>query len=190
MSVYQRFIKRALDLLIAATGLIVVSPLLAVVAVAIRLEDGAPVIFRQERVGRDNQLFTVYKFRSMPLGTPSVPSLAARDLHVTRVGRFIRRTNIDELPQLLNVVRGDMSLIGPRPALPSQVSLVEARTERGVMRIRPGLTGLAQVNSYDGMPESEKLDWDSRYAARISFLGDVAIVLRTVAYLSKRPPVY
>jgi O-antigen biosynthesis protein WbqP len=126
----------------------------------------------------------------MPSGTPAVPSAVAHGLAVTRVGRIIRRTNIDELPQLWNVMKGDMSLIGPRPALPSQTSLLEQRNAFGITRLRPGLTGLAQVNAYDGMPEREKLQWERRYAERVSFIGDVSILLRTFGYLLRRPPAY
>lgn len=187
---YLRLVKRAIDIGCAAVSLMLLSPLLTFVTLAIRLEDGGNAIFKQRRVGRGGIAFTIYKFRSMPLGTPDVPSAAATALKVTRVGRIIRRTNIDELPQLWNVLKGDMSLIGPRPALASQQSLLAQRQARGISRLRPGLTGLAQVNAYDGMPESEKIDWEERYARRVSLTHDLAIVLRTFAYLLRRPPAY
>lgn len=190
MMVYAAYGKRILDCVLAAGGLIVLSPLFALVALAIRIEDGRPSLFRQLRVGRNGHTFTLYKFRSMPVSAPNVPSAAAGALTVTRVGRFIRRTNIDELPQLWNVLIGDMSLIGPRPALPSQSSLLGARRETHVDRLRPGLTGLAQVNAYDGMPETEKVGWETRYAHDVSFFRDIWIVLRTLRYLTRRPPVY
>jgi O-antigen biosynthesis protein WbqP len=126
----------------------------------------------------------------MPSGTPNVPSASATRLKVTRIGRIIRRTNIDELPQLLNVLRGDMSLIGPRPALPTQISLLDLRQQRGVTWLRPGLTGLAQVNSYDGMPETEKVSWDERYSRSVSLVQDMEILIRTAGYLLRRPPAY
>lgn len=188
--VYAAFGKRLLDCVLAIAGLVVLSPLLALVALAISVGDRGPPLFRQQRVGRNGQTFTLYKFRSMPVAAPNVPSAAAGALQVTRVGRFIRRTNIDELPQLWNVLIGDMSLIGPRPALPSQSALLLARREVHVDRLRPGLTGLAQVNAYDGMPETEKVGWESRYASRISLVRDVWIVLRTFRYVLRRPPVY
>lgn len=187
---YARFLKRALDALTAALLLLLLSPLLALVAVAIRIDDGGAAIFRQRRVGRNGREFTIYKFRSMPTGTAQLPSASAQALMITRVGRWIRRTNLDELPQLWNVLRGDMSLIGPRPALPTQTLLVAGRSERGIAQVRPGLTGLAQVNAYDGMPEMEKLAWESRYVQSISFLRDVVIVVRTFGYLLRRPPAY
>lgn len=188
--VYAAYGKRILDCVLAAGGLIALSPLLVLVALAIKIEDGGPALFRQLRIGRNGNTFTLYKFRSMPVSTPNVPSAAAGALQTTRIGRFIRRTNIDELPQLWNVLIGDMSLIGPRPALPSQSSLLVARRDVRVDRLRPGLTGLAQVNAYDGMPETEKVGWESRYAHDVSFVRDIWIVLRTFRYLLRRPPVY
>lgn len=188
--IYDKYGKRALDVLLASVSLLVLAPLLLLVAAAIRLEDGGPALFRQVRRGRDNVDFTLLKFRSMPVATPDLPSASAGALRVTRVGRAIRRLNVDELPQLINILRGDMSIVGPRPALPSQSSLVDARLAAGVMRVRPGLTGLAQVSAYPGMPEEEKLDWDRRYSSRITLLHDLVIIVRTVGYLAKPPPVY
>jgi lipopolysaccharide/colanic/teichoic acid biosynthesis glycosyltransferase len=190
MSWYDGWGKRLVDVVLAGTALVVLSPLLLVTAVAIRLEDRGPVLFRQRRSGRDGAEFTLLKFRSMPVGSASVPSASAGSLRITRVGRVIRRTNIDELPQLLNILLGDMSVVGPRPALPSQEDLLTMRQENGALHCRPGLTGLAQVKSYDGMPVSEKAVLDGRYAARPSLFGDLGIILRTVAYLFRRPPVY
>jgi len=190
MMVYAAYGKRILDCVLGALGLVVLAPLLLLVALAVKIEDDGPALFRQSRVGRNGRAFTLYKFRSMPVSVPNVPSAAAGALKITRVGRFIRRTNIDELPQLWNVLIGDMSVIGPRPALPSQSSLLLARREMQVDRLRPGLTGLAQVNAYDGMPESEKVGWETRYAHDVSFFRDIWIVLLTFRYLTRRPPVY
>jgi O-antigen biosynthesis protein WbqP len=187
---YARHLKRCLDVLISALLLMILSPLLLIVAVLISAEDGGPALFRQERVGREGLAFTMLKFRSMPVATPHLPSAAAGGLRVTRIGKFIRRTNIDELPQLVNVLRGDMSIVGPRPALPSQTHLLELRARQAVMSARPGLTGLAQINSYQGMPETEKVEWDGRYVRRITPLVDLSILLRTFGYLLRPPPVY
>jgi O-antigen biosynthesis protein WbqP len=183
-------IKRLLDLSIAAAALVVLSPVLLITSLVILIEDGRPVLFRQTRVGRSGRDFTIFKFRSMPVSTPSVPSAAASTLRVTRVGAFIRRTNIDELPQLLNVLRGEMSIVGPRPGLPVQAELRRMRGARGIERLRPGLTGLAQVNSFDGMTDEQKVEWEARYAARVTFVADACIILRTFGYLLRRPPVY
>lgn len=187
---YAGFFKRAFDVATAGVALVALSPVLLIVALAIRIEDGGPAIFKQRRVGRFGAVFTIHKFRSMPVSTPDVPSAAAGALSVTRVGRIIRRTNLDELPQLWNIVRGDMSLIGPRPALPSQGELLKMRDRLGVTVLRPGLTGLAQVNAYDGMPESEKVRWEGEYAREVSFVRDCVIVMRTFGYLLRRPPAY
>ncbi len=176
--------------MVATVLVILASPLLALAAAAILLDDGRPVIFRQQRVGQGGRMFTIYKFRSMPVSTPHLPSAAGRQLPVTRVGRTLRRTNVDELPQLWNILKGDMSLIGPRPALPTQTSLLSGRGARGIMRLRPGLTGLAQVNAYDGMSELDKLEWESRYACSVSLSQDFRILVRTLTYLMRRPPVY
>lgn len=187
---YRAFFKRALDVAAAAAALLVLSPVMLLTALAIRLEDGGPALFRQKRVGRHGATFRIFKFRSMPVATADVPSAGAVALRVTRVGRFIRRTNLDELPQLFNILAGDMSLVGPRPALPAQAELCALRAELGADGCSPGLTGLAQVNSYDGMPEAEKARWDATYARTVSLATDARIVLRTFAYLLKRPPVY
>lgn len=187
---YERSFKRCIDCIAAVGTLFLLAPLLLLIACAIVIEDRGPALFRQRRIGRDGRDFTLFKFRSMPVVTPNVPSAAARSLTITRIGKVIRRTNLDELPQLFNVLRGEMSLIGPRPALPSQNSLLELRQKARVLRARPGLTGLAQVKAYDGMPEAEKVRWESEYVARITFLGDVRIVFATLRYLLKPPPVY
>ncbi len=182
--------KRAFDIASSGLALLVLSPVLLATAVAIRIEDGGPALFRQARLGRAGGHFTVFKFRSMAVGSANVPSAAGTALPITRVGRFIRRTNIDELPQLLNILRGDMSVVGPRPPIPSQEALITDRRRTGALALRPGLTGLAQIKSYDGMPEAEKAEWDGRYAARVTLAGDLRIILRTFGYLLHRPPVY
>ena len=119
---YRAYVKPVLDILLAALALVVFSPLMILTALVIRWEDGGPAFFRQQRVGRDGVRFQVMKFRSMPVDTKNIPSSKAETLTITRVGRVIRRTNIDELPQLINIFRGEMSLVGPRPALPAQES--------------------------------------------------------------------
>ena len=187
---YRRYLKRGFDVAASAAALAVLSPVLLLTAAAIRLEDGGPALFRQDRVGKDGRTFRIYKFRSMPVSTENVPSAKAGTLRVTRVGRLIRRTNVDELPQLLNVLRGDMSLVGPRPALPAQAELCALRRENGAAACLPGLTGLAQIRSYDGMPETEKARWDAEYARDVRFARDLGVVLRTFGYLLRRPPVY
>jgi O-antigen biosynthesis protein WbqP len=187
---YPALGKRLLDLVLASLGLVVLAPVVVLVALAVRIEDGGPSLFRQQRSGRHDQKFTLLKFRSMPVGSADLPSSAAHGLRPTRVGALIRRTNLDELPQLLNILAGDMSLVGPRPALPSQADLLALRRENGAISCRPGLTGLAQVSSYDGMPVLRKAEYDAEYAREMSFLLDCSIILQTFGYLIRRPPVY
>jgi O-antigen biosynthesis protein WbqP len=182
--------KRLFDVLWAVASLIVLGPLMLVVAAIIRLQDGGPALIRQTRIGQGGRPFTLYKFRSMPVDTPAVASTEARALAITPFGRLIRRANIDELPQLFNVLRGDMSIVGPRPPLPTQEKLLAYRRENGAIHARPGLTGLAQVRSYDGMPVIEKALLDAEYARRITLGRDLAIVARTFRYLLRKPPVY
>lgn len=189
MNAYEVTWKRVVDIVLSACALLLLSPIMAVVALAVILDDGAPALFRQRRVGRNGTEFTIVKFRSMPINTGDIPRANA-NARVTRVGRVIRRLNLDELPQLFCILNGDMSIVGPRPALPVQTELLRLRIENGAARCRPGLTGLAQVNSYDGMPESEKAAWDGTYAENISVLTDLSITVRTFAYLLKPPPVY
>lgn len=190
MNIYRNCFKRIFDTLSSGVALVVLSPVFLLTALAIRREDGGPVFFRQERVGAEEKPFRIWKFRSMPVDSANVPSAGAASLKITRVGRFIRRTNIDELPQLFNILLGDMSVVGPRPCLPAQQALLEIRRSNGSLKCRPGLTGLAQIRSYDGMPEDEKAKWDGEYAASVSFIRDMRIILATFAYLMKRPPVY
>jgi len=187
---YRRWLKRWLDVALAATGLIVLSPLLLLVAAAIKATDPGPIIFVQRRVGVDGRVFSFFKFRSMPWGTPEMTSDQVAELKLSAVGRLIRRTSIDELPQLVNVLRGDMSLVGPRPPIESQAELIALRRQSGALACRPGLSGLAQVNSFDNMTVAEKAAFDGEYARRLSFGLDASILLRTVSYLFKPPPKY
>jgi len=182
--------KRLVDLVISLTALVVLSPVLLVAAVLIVLDGGLPVIFSQDRVGKDRSTFRVYKFRSMRQGTGDIPSATAPVDAITRIGKILRRTNIDELPQLINVLKGDMSIVGPRPPLPSQTTLLETRSIHGGENLRPGLTGLAQINGYDGMTEEDKGHLDAEYASKVSLATDCLIIFKTVGHLFKKPPVY
>ena len=175
---------------ISIAAFFLLAPVMAVVAVLIKVCDPGPVIFCQVRVGLDGNKFAFYKFRSMPVNTASVSSDKIGVISLTWVGRFLRRSNLDELPQLFNILRGDMSLVGPRPPIESQIELIELRKETGALSCRPGLTGLAQVNSFDGMSVEEKARFDAEYASKISFLGDIRIILKTFLYLLKPAPVY
>jgi len=187
---YKAFGKRIFDIAASLTALMVFSPVMLLVAVAIALGDGGPALFRQQRIGRKQTPFSLLKFRSMPVNTAHIPSDQAAAVRVTPVGRLIRRTNMDELPQLINILRGEMSVVGPRPALATQVELVEMRAALGAYDCSPGLTGLAQINAFDGMLAAQKAEWDGKYARSLSFGQDMKIILLTFRYLLKPPPVY
>jgi lipopolysaccharide/colanic/teichoic acid biosynthesis glycosyltransferase len=181
--------KRALDVIVASLSLVVLSPLLVVIAIAVRLDSPGPVLFRQRRMGRASREFTILKFRTMRVGTPDLAShlMGPGSERVTRIGRWLRRTSLDELPQLLNVLAGDMTLVGPRPALHNQDDLIRLRQEAGVDALRPGVTGWAQIHGRDDIPLDAKVTFDRWYLEHVSFPLDLWIVLRTpLALLSSR----
>jgi len=174
-------VNRPLDVAAAAFGLAVTSPLLAVSAIAIKLEDGGPVLFRQARVGKDGEDFELLKLRTMVVGAERKGAGYAVDVgdsRITRVGRFLRKTSVDELPQLWNIVRGDMSLIGPRPTLRYQVEKYTAR-QRKRLEVRPGLTGWAQIHGRATLPWDERIELDVWYVEHRSPRVDLKILLRT-----------
>ena len=173
-------IQRVIEASVAALGLLVALPVIAICAVAIRATSSGPTFFVQERVGRFERRFRCVKMRTMRADTLSVPTHQAATDAITPVGRVLRRTKLDELPQLWNVVRGEMSLVGPRPCLPMQTTLIEARRARGVYALRPGITGLAQARGID-MSEPERLAAvDAEYLARRSLPLDLKILLATL----------
>ncbi|WP_293677629.1 sugar transferase [uncultured Phenylobacterium sp.] len=173
--------KRAFDIAVALTGLLFGWPLLLLLALLVRLGSRGPAIHWSRRVGRGNAEFLMPKFRTMRIDTPDVAThlLQDPDRWITPIGRLLRRTSLDELPQLWSVLRGDMSLVGPRPALHSQADLIRLRTEAGVERLRPGVTGWAQVNGRDELPIPEKVRLDRDYMQRMSFGFDLRIIVAT-----------
>ena len=173
--------NRAADVAIAGSALVLASPLLALAALAIKLEDGGPVLFRQTRVGKGGKDFELLKLRSMSVGAEHLGAgfaIDRGDSRITRVGRFLRRTSIDELPQLWNVLRGEMSVIGPRPTLRYQVDRYSARQRRR-LDVRPGLTGWAQVNGRATLSWDDRIELDVWYVEHRSPLVDLKILLRT-----------
>ena len=174
--------KRLLDLLIAAVALVVLLVPIVVVAIAVKLTSPGPVLYWSDRVGRGNRIFRMPKFRSMRIDTPQVAThlLAEPARYLTPVGSFLRRSSLDELPQLWSVLRGDMSLVGPRPALFNQDDLVALRTERGVHVLQPGVTGWAQVNGRDELPIPVKVEFDAWYLEHRSLALDLRIIGLTV----------
>lgn len=180
---YADYGKRALDVVLSAGGIVVLSPLLLALTAAIKLDSPGPVFFRQKRVGKGKTHFEILKFRTMRIDTPhDVPThmLQNPDQWITRVGRFLRRTSLDELPQIFNIFVGQMSVIGPRPALWNQYDLLAERDKYGANDIRPGLTGWAQINGRDELPIEVKARYDGEYVRRLSFGFDVRCFFGTI----------
>ena len=177
-------VKRAADILFSCVSLLILLPILLLLTLFIRLESPGPPLFAQARVGKGGKLFTVYKLRTMRRDAPASTAtgqLAHAQAYITRLGAFLRKTSLDELPQLFNVLRGDMSLVGPRPLVPEETQVHEERMAKGVYALRPGITGWAQINGRDQVCEGMKAELDAYYAQHISFGLDLHILLKTVA---------
>lgn len=181
-------IKRKLDFIISWLGLIILSPLFAVLIIWIKLDSKGPVLFKQKRVGIHKRHFMIYKFRTMRTDTPKdMPThlLKNPEKYITGAGHFLRKTSLDELPQILNILRGDMALVGPRPALWNQYDLIEERDKYGANDIRPGLTGWAQINGRDELEIPVKAALDGEYVRKMSFFFDCKCLLKTVVSVFK-----
>lgn len=179
---YRRFFKRALDCCAALAALIVLSPVLLILWAWIKLDSPGPVLFKQKRVGADKRHFMIYKFRTMRVDTPrDTPThlLENPERFITRSGRFLRKSSLDELPQLFNILKGEMSLVGPRPALWNQYDLLSERDRYGANALRPGLTGLAQISGRDELPIPQKARLDGEYVKLCSLREDLSILLKT-----------
>lgn len=173
-------VKRAFDILASAIGLVALSWLIALLLIVVRLTSPGPALYAQPRLGRDRRLFVCYKMRTMYVNTPSAATHHTPTTSITRVGRWLRRSKCDELTQLWNVLRGDMSFVGPRPCLPIQAELIEARLRLNVFHVRPGITGLAQVKGIDMSDPQRLADADACYIRGQSFLGDLSLILQTI----------
>ena len=185
---YQRFGKRLLDILLSGCGIVVLSPVYLLVALAIKLDDPGPVFFRQKRVGIHKTYFQILKFRTMKMETPrDVPThlLDNPEQYITRVGRVLRKTSLDELPQIFQIFTGKMSVIGPRPALWNQDDLIAQRDKYGANDVRPGLTGWAQINGRDELPIDVKAAFDGEYVRKMSFLFDCKCFFVTIVSVLK-----
>lgn len=182
-------IKRGLDVILSLLFLVILSPIFLVCTLAVKLESSGPAIFRQERMGRGGNPFRVYKFRTMYTHTPNnvaTSQFKGVDHYITRVGKFFRATSLDELPQLVNVLKGEMSLVGPRPLILSEEEVHAQRWENGVYLLRPGVTGYAQVNGRDLVTEESKVILDTEYLHRFSLWLDLKILFKTVAVVFLR----
>lgn len=177
-----RVVKRLLAILISGLAIIILSPVLLAVAIAIKCDSKGPVLFKQKRVGKDKQHFMIYKFRSMYVDAPAdMPTHMLKDptAMITKVGAFLRKTSLDELPQLFNIFKGEMAIVGPRPALWNQYDLIAERDKYNANSIRPGLTGWAQINGRDELEIEEKSRLDGYYVAHMSFLMDLKCFIGT-----------
>lgn len=179
----QFLVKRAVDILFSAIFLILLLPAMAVIAAAVRLTSKGPAVFRQKRIGRYGKTMVVYKFRTMLIDAPNVATadLDDPDQYITSIGKFLRKTSLDELPQLLNILKGDMSFIGPRPLIPEEQEIHDRRLHEGIYYLRPGLTGLAQVNGRDLVSAERKVAYDTEYLRKFSLKLDFVIFLRTIS---------
>ena len=182
-------VKKILDFLFALIGLIILSPIFILLIIAIKLDSKGPVFFKQKRVGINKTHFNILKFRTMKIDTPKdTPThlLENPDQYITRVGKFLRKTSLDELPQILNILAGQMSIIGPRPALWNQYDLIAERDKYGANNVPPGLTGWAQINGRDELPIEIKAHLDGEYVKRMGFVMDIKCFFGTIFSVLKR----
>jgi len=185
---YKKVGKRIIDIILSACGILMLSPVLLILVVAIKLDSPGPVLFRQKRVGIHKSHFYILKFRTMRIDTPKdMPThlLQNPDQWITKVGAFLRKTSLDELPQIFNILKGQMSVIGPRPALWNQYDLLEERDKYGANDVMPGLTGWAQINGRDELPIAVKAKLDGEYVEKMSFLFDVKCFFGTIVSVLK-----
>ena len=177
--IYQKYIKRILDITLSGAAIIVLSPVMGVTAILVKKKLGSPVIFKQKRPGKDEKIFTMYKFRTMTDERDEKGELLPDSIRVTKFGKMLRSTSLDELPELFNIFKGDMSVVGPRPLLVQYLPLYNEKQKRR-HEVRPGLSGLAQVNGRNAITWDEKFNYDVEYFEKFSFALDVRIVLRTI----------
>ena len=187
-SFIYRFIKRLIDITFSMLGIIILSPVLIVVSILIKLESRGPIIFKQLRAGKNSKPFYIYKFRSMKIDTPNIATndFTNASYYITKIGKFIRKTSLDEMPQLFNILKGDMSIVGPRPVILEESELIELRQAHNIDKILPGITGWAQINGRDNIGNKEKVKYDYEYLSRKSVLMDVYIILMTALKVLKR----
>lgn len=179
--------KRGFDILSSLVAIVLCSPILLVLAIIVKCTSPGPILFKQRRIGKDNQEFMIYKFRTMRIDTPNVAThlLKNPEQYITPIGKFMRKTSLDELPQLFNILKGEMSVVGPRPALYNQYDLIEMRTKVNVHTVRPGLTGLAQVSGRDELENEQKVYFDQQYVQKQSFFFDLKLIFLTVVKVFK-----
>lgn len=185
---YKSIIKRMIDFILSLVGLVILSPLFIIISIIIKCTSKGPILFKQKRIGKNKKHFNILKFRTMRIDTPKdCPThlLENPDQYITGIGKFLRKTSLDELPQIINILKGDMSIIGPRPALWNQYDLIEERDKYKANDIYPGLTGWAQINGRDELEIDEKARLDGEYVKRISFLFDMKCFYGTITSVMK-----
>lgn len=176
---YRKFVKRPMDIILSLIAIIILSPVFLIIALLVRINLGSPVIFKQERPGLNGKIFTMYKFRTMTDERDGNGNLLPDEIRLTDFGKFLRSTSLDELPELFNILKGDMSIVGPRPLLVEYLPLYNDHQRRR-HEVRPGLTGLAQVNGRNAISWEEKFNLDVKYVDKITFLEDLKIIFLTV----------
>lgn len=182
---YKRFVKRCLDFVLSLIALLILSPVLLIVAILVRCKLGSPIIFKQQRPGLHEKIFCMYKFRTMTDAKDEQGNLLPDEVRLTKFGKALRSTSLDELPELFNILKGDMAIVGPRPLLVQYLPRYNER-QRHRHDVRPGFTGLAQVNGRNSISWQEKFEWDVRYVENVSFLMDLRIIVKTVKVVLKR----
>lgn len=191
MNMYKRFFKRLIDIVLSFLGIVILALPMLIIAIAVKCDSKGPALFKQKKIGKNKKHFTMLKFRSMRTETP--PNAPTHELNdptkwITKVGSFLRKTSLDELPQIFNIFVGQMSIIGPRPAIWNQYDLIEEREKYGANAVRPGLTGLAQINGRDVLAQDtqRKAWYDGEYVKKITFWGDLKIFFKTIGKVLKR----
>lgn len=182
---YRKYIKRALDFVLALLACVILSPIMLIVAILVRVKLGSPILFKQQRPGKNEKIFSMYKFRTMTDERDENGELCSDEIRLTDFGKKLRSTSLDELPELFNILLGDMSIVGPRPLLVKYLPLYNAE-QRKRHNVRPGFTGLAQVNGRNSISWEEKFKWDVEYVENISFIGDLKIILKTFSVVLKK----
>lgn len=183
------FIKRVMDIVIACLGIVILFPIFFIISIAIKIDSDGPIIFSQKRYGINKKCFRIYKFRTMNISAPK--NVATRDLenshiHITKIGRILRKTSLDELPQLINILKGEMSVIGPRPVILEEINLIIERDKYGANAVKPGLTGWAQINGRDKLDDKTKAKYDGEYVENFGFIMDIKCFFKTIKCFFKR----